>query len=50
VRLLRNLNDPARGEPVHRIFMAKVLDDTNQGPLHKGILVLFPSSETLVSL
>jgi hypothetical protein len=26
-----DLNDPARGEPMHRIFMAKVIDDTNQG-------------------
>jgi hypothetical protein len=26
-----DLNDPARGEPVHRIFMAKFLGNTNQG-------------------
>jgi hypothetical protein len=45
-----DLNDPTRGEPVHKIFMAKVLMIPTKEPLHKGILVLFLSSEMLVSL
>ena len=31
-----DLNDPARGEPMHKIFMAKVLNDTNQGTPSQG--------------
>jgi hypothetical protein len=30
------LNDPVRGEPGHKIFMAKVPDDTNQGTPSQG--------------
>jgi hypothetical protein len=37
-----DLNDPARGELVHKIFMAKVLDDTNQGTPSKGDSCAFP--------
>jgi hypothetical protein len=31
-----NLNDPARGEPVHRIFMANFPNHTNQGAPSQG--------------
>jgi hypothetical protein len=37
-----DLNDPARGEPVHKIFMAKVPDDTNQGAPSQGDSCAFP--------
>jgi hypothetical protein len=37
-----NLNDPARGDPVHKIFMAKVLDDTNQGTPSQEDSCAFP--------
>jgi hypothetical protein len=37
-----DLNDPARGETVHKIFMAKVTDDTNQGTPLKGDPCAFP--------
>jgi hypothetical protein len=39
---LMDLNDPVRGEPVHRIFMAKFLDDTNQGTPSQGDSCAFP--------
>jgi hypothetical protein len=31
-----DLNDPARGDPMHNIFMAKVPNDTNQGAPSQG--------------
>jgi hypothetical protein len=37
-----DLNDPARGEPVNKIFMDKVLDDTNQGTHSQGDFCVFP--------
>ena len=37
-----DLNDPTKGEPVHKIFMAKVLDDTNQGTPLQGDSCAFP--------
>jgi hypothetical protein len=37
-----DLNDPARGEPLHKIFMAKVPDDTNQGTPSQGDSCAFP--------
>jgi hypothetical protein len=37
-----DLNDPAREEPVHKIFMAKVPDDTNQGTPSQGDSCAFP--------
>jgi hypothetical protein len=37
-----DLNDPARGEPVHNIFMAKFTDDTNQGTPSQGDSCAFP--------
>jgi hypothetical protein len=37
-----DLNDPARGEPVHNIFMDKFPDDTNQGTPSKGDSCAFP--------
>jgi hypothetical protein len=37
-----DLNDPARGEPLHKIFMAKVPDDTNQGTPLQGDSCAFP--------
>jgi hypothetical protein len=45
-----DLKDPAREEPVHNIFMYKVLENTNQGTPSKGDSCAFPISETLVSL
>jgi hypothetical protein len=36
------LNDPARGELVHKIFMDKVLGDTNQGAPSQGDFCAFP--------
>jgi hypothetical protein len=42
-----DFNDPTKGEPLHNIFMEKVTDDTTKEPLHKGILVLFLSSENV---
>jgi hypothetical protein len=38
------LNDPARGEPVHKFFMEKVIDDTNQGTPSQGDYCAFPFS------
>jgi hypothetical protein len=37
-----DLNDPARGEPLHKIFMAKVTNDTNQGTPSQGDSCAFP--------
>jgi hypothetical protein len=37
-----DLNDPARGEPVHKIFMAKFPDHTNQGTPSQGDSCAFP--------
>jgi hypothetical protein len=37
-----DLNDPARGKPLHKIFMAKVPDDTNQGTPSQGDSCTFP--------
>jgi hypothetical protein len=37
-----DLNDPARGEPVHNIFMDKVPNDTNQGTPLQGDSCAFP--------
>jgi hypothetical protein len=37
-----DLNDPTRGEPVHKIFMAKVPSDTNQGAPSQGDSCAFP--------
>jgi hypothetical protein len=31
-----NLSDPAREEPVHKTFMEKFIDDTNQGTSSQG--------------
>jgi hypothetical protein len=38
----KDLNDPARVEPLHKIFMAKFLDDTNQGDPSQGDSCSFP--------
>jgi hypothetical protein len=37
-----DLNDPARGEPMHSIFMDKIPDDTNQGTPSQGDSCSFP--------
>ena len=37
-----DLNDPKKGEPVHKIFMAKVPNDTNQGAPSQGDSCAFP--------
>jgi hypothetical protein len=37
-----DLNDLARGEPMHKILMDKVLDDTNQGTTSQGDSCDFP--------
>jgi hypothetical protein len=37
-----DLNDPARGEPMHRIFMANFCDHTNQGTPSQGDSCAFP--------
>jgi hypothetical protein len=37
-----DLKDPTRGEPMHKIFMDKVLDDTNQGTPSQGDSCGFP--------
>jgi len=39
---LMDLNNPVRGEPVHRIIMDKFLDDTNQGNPSQGDSFAFP--------
>jgi hypothetical protein len=39
----KDLNDLVRGEPVHKIFMEKVTDDTNQGTPLQGDSCAFPS-------
>jgi hypothetical protein len=40
--IFMDLNDLARREPVHRIFMDKVPDDTNQGTPLQGDSCAFP--------
>jgi hypothetical protein len=42
-----DLNDPAKGESVHKIFMAKVLNDTNQGTPLQGYSCAFPFFENV---
>jgi hypothetical protein len=42
-----DLNDPAKGEPMHKIFMAKVPDDTNQGTPLQGDSCSFPFFRTI---
>jgi hypothetical protein len=42
-----DLNDPARGEPLHNIFMAKFPDDTNQGTPSQGDSCDFPFFENV---
>jgi hypothetical protein len=37
-----DLKYPTRGEPLHKIFMAKVPDDTNQGTPSQGDSCAFP--------
>jgi hypothetical protein len=37
-----DLNDPKKGEPMHKIFMAKVPGDTNQGANSQGDSCAFP--------
>jgi hypothetical protein len=37
-----DLNDIVKGEPLHKIFMAKVPDDTNQGTPSQGDSCYFP--------
>jgi hypothetical protein len=37
-----DLNNPEKGEPVHKIFMDKVLGDTNQGSPSQGDSCSFP--------
>jgi hypothetical protein len=37
-----NVNDPARGEAVHNIFMGKFTNDTNQGTPSQGDSCAFP--------
>ena len=37
-----DVKDPARGEPVHKIFMAKVPSDTNHGTPLQGDSCAFP--------
>jgi hypothetical protein len=37
-----DLNDPARGEPLHNIFVAKFPNDTNQGTPSQGDFCAFP--------
>jgi hypothetical protein len=40
--IFTDLNDPTRGEPVHKIFMAKVPNDTNQRAPSQGDSCVFP--------
>jgi hypothetical protein len=40
--IFTDLNDPARGEPLHKIFMAKFPDHTNQGTPSQGDSCAFP--------
>jgi len=42
-----DFNDPARGEPLHKIFMAKVIDDTNQETPSKRDSFPFPFFENI---
>jgi hypothetical protein len=42
-----DLNYPARGEPLHNIFMAKVPDDTNQLTPSQGDSFVFPFFENI---
>jgi hypothetical protein len=37
-----DLNDPAREEPMHKIFMEQFTDDTNQGTPSQGDYCAFP--------
>jgi len=37
-----DLNDPARGEPIHKLFMAKFPNHTNQGTPSEGDSCAFP--------
>jgi hypothetical protein len=37
-----DLNDPTKGETMHKIFMAKFPDDTNQGTPSQGDSFTFP--------
>jgi hypothetical protein len=37
-----DLNDPARGQPVHKIFIDKFLSDTIQGAPSQGDSCAFP--------
>jgi hypothetical protein len=43
----RDFNDPARGELVHKIFMDKVLGNTNQGSPSQGNSCAFPFFENI---
>jgi hypothetical protein len=45
-----DLNNPARGEPVHNIFMDKVPNDTNQGTPSQGNSCDFPFGNVGVPL
>jgi hypothetical protein len=40
--IFTDLNDPAREEPVHKIFKEKCIDDTNQGTHSQGDSCAFP--------
>jgi hypothetical protein len=42
-----DLNDLARGEPMHKIFMAKVPGDTNKGAPSQGDSCAFPFFENV---
>jgi hypothetical protein len=42
-----DLNDPKKGELVHKIFMDKVLSDTNQGAPSQGDSCAFPFFENV---
>ena len=42
MRLFTDLNDPEKGEPVHKIFMVKFPNDTNQGTPSQGDSCAFP--------
>jgi hypothetical protein len=42
-----DLKDPTRGEPLHKIFMDRVPDDTNQGTPSKGDSCAFPFFENI---
>ena len=42
-----DLNNPAKGETMHNIFMAKVPNDTNQGTPSQGYSCAFPFFENV---